>query len=312
MGPEAQERQFAPQRDLSQMLLQGLMALTSAEDVDLGAAYERITNAKIAVREKNAEQVREILDGALERFAVIGQRRHEFSKAAAAFIAESAQEGRASDPDDRQSAMAGRRQQGRDGQTGTGEPRAPRERQGAGEQTGWLDQGLGERFGVGAMGDAARAAVVDGMLSIIARARTLTDDEFTGRTDAIAREIEQLLSARQAQRTDRGGDDGWPAIAGIRGYETAEQKAAAAERIRTKLRVAGEEYMEAKASGRDTALIEEVDGLLTRARISLYAEEYIESEELVNEAMRKLGLEVEPVDADAESTRPRRGPGRGR
>jgi len=61
-------------------LLQSLMGMISVEEVDLMAAYQQIDNAMVAVREKNAEQIREILDGALDRFSAIGKRRQEFSK----------------------------------------------------------------------------------------------------------------------------------------------------------------------------------------------------------------------------------------
>ncbi len=64
---------FAP------FLLQGLLGMMAAEEADLTYAYQKIDNAMVAIREKNAEQIKEILDEALGHFSAIGKRRHEFS-----------------------------------------------------------------------------------------------------------------------------------------------------------------------------------------------------------------------------------------
>lgn len=299
-GPAGRDRQVGGPGDISQVLFQNLMALTSAEDADLGATYETIGEARLAAREKNGDQIREILDGALARIAAIGKRRAEFSKAASAFIAES-----------------GRQSRTAEGQTSM----SP----GPGQQPGGLTAGGGrpdgggrpgarpaQQSGMGFMGEAARVQMISGLLDIITRARSLTDEQFQGRTEAITREIEQLLAPRGPQGAGRpGAEDQGAEIAGVRGYETEEQKAAAEVRIRERLRRSGEAYAQLKTSDGDEALITDVDKLLTDARAALYAEEYLEAEELVNEAMRKLGLEIEQQDDTSTRSRTRQRPSRG-
>lgn len=299
-GPAGEERQAGGRRDLAQVLFQNLMALTSAEDVDLGATYETIGEAKLAAREKNGDQIRQILDGALARIAAIGKRRAAFSEAASAFIAES-----------------GRQARGTDGQTNTRPGAGPGEEpgitpEGSGSAS-WHAQRQGQEAGMGFMAEAARAQVVSGLMDIIARARTLTEDQFQARTEAIGREIEQLLTPRRPQGTQGPGtEDQGPEVAGVRSYETQEEKAAAEVRIRENLRRSGEAYEQLKTSDTDAALLAEVEKLLDGARAALYAEEYIEAEELVKEAMRKLGLEVEPLDEPRAPTGRRHRPSGGR
>ncbi len=301
-GPTRQDRQMGGQRDLAQVLYQNLIALTSAEDVDLGAAYEGIDEARIAIREKNGDQIREMLDAALGRIATIGKRRAEFSRVATSFIAEN-----------RQQALAG------DAQTGMGPGAGPVGEAGISPGAGGPPDAEGrsgqrpaQQVGMNFMGEAARVQMVSDLLDIITRARALTDEQFQERTEAITREIKQLLSPRRPDRTDRAGaDDQGPEIAGIRGYETEEQKAAAEVRIRERLRRSGEAYAQLKASGGDEELMADVDKLLTDARAALYAEEYLEAEELVNEAMRKLGLEIEQPEDTSRRGRTRQRPPRG-
>ena len=307
MGPDMQtpagrDRQVSGPGDISQVLFQNLMALTSAEDADLGATYETIAEARLAAREKNGDQIRQILDGALARIAAIGKRRAEFSQAASAFIAEGGRQARASDGQRAMSPGAGPGMQ-------SDAPPGRRHQSEAGTMPEWSGQRPGQQSGVGFMAEAARVQVVTGLLDIITRARSLTEEQFQGRTEAITREIEQLLAPRGPQGAGRpGADDQGPEIAGVRGYETEEQKAAAEVRIREQLRRSGEAYGQLKASGGDEALIAEVDKLLTDARAALYAEEYIEAEELVNEAMRKLGLEFEQPENTSRRGRTRQRP----
>jgi len=308
MGPDMQtpagrDRQGGGSTDISQVLFQNLMALTSAEDVDLGATYETISDARLAAREKNGDQIREMLDGALARIAAIGKRRAEFSQAAGAFIAESGRQSRTAEGQTSMSQGAGPGQQPGGLTAGGGRPDG-------GARPGARP---GQQSGMGFMGEAARLQMISGLLDIITRARSLTEEQFQGRTEAITREIEQLLAPRGPQGTGRpGAEDQGPEIAGVRGYETEEQKAAAEVRIRERLRRSGEAYAQLKTSGGDEALITDVDKLLTDARAALYAEEYLEAEELVNEAMRKLGLEIEQPDDTPTRSRMRQRPSRER
>lgn len=307
MGPDMQppagrDRQVSGPGDISQVLFQNLMALTSAEDVDLGATYETIGEARLAAREKNGDQIREILDGALARIAAIGKRRAEFSKAASAFIAESGRQSRTAEGQTSMSPGAGPGQQPGGLTAGGGRP----------DGGGRPGARPAQQSGMGFMGEAARVQMISGLLDIITRARSLTDEQFQGRTEAITREIEQLLAPRGPQGAGRpGAEDQGPEIAGVRGYETEEQKAAAEVRIRERLRRSGEAYAQLKASDGDEALITDVDKLLTDARAALYAEEYLEAEELVNEAMRKLGLEIEQPDNTSTRSQTRQRPPRG-
>ncbi|HCU36619.1 MAG TPA: hypothetical protein DGT21_14565 [Armatimonadetes bacterium] len=82
-------------------------------------------------------------------------------------------------------------------------------------------------------------------------------------------------------------------------------------RIREQLRRCGEAYTQLKASGGDETLIADLDKLLADTRAALYAEDYIAAEELVNEAMRKLGLEFEQPEETSRRGRTRQRPPRG-
>lgn len=95
MGPELGFLRFAAQL-FSQVM--------KSEERDLTVVWESINNAALAIREHNAEQIREILDEAVEAMHTIGNRRREMSRA----LEQAQQQARA---------------------TGEGRPRPPAERQ---------------------------------------------------------------------------------------------------------------------------------------------------------------------------------------
>ena len=136
-----------------------------------------------------------MLDGALARIAAIGKRRAEFSQAAGAFIAESGRQSRTAEGQTSMSQGAGPGQQPGGLTAGGGRPDG-------GARPGARP---GQQSGMGFMGEAARLQMISGLLDIITRARSLTEEQFQGRTEAITREIEQLLAPRGPQGAGRPG-----------------------------------------------------------------------------------------------------------
>ncbi len=251
---------------LASFLLQGLLGMMAAEEADLTHAYLEIDNAKVAVREKNAEQIKQILDEALERFSAIGKRRQEFS----AVMNE---------------LMAGRRED-MERPARRGEPR--------GEEAP-----AGRRAMAPGRMQQAREALTASIVEALQRARELSDEQFEQRKQVIAEQLVMVIAGgrrpQQPEETQAEAD----AAAVIKGYETEMEKAAAEQRIRDKLQAAQEPYAELRAAGENVELIAELERLFASAREALYAGSYLEAEELVNEGLRKLGIEVEPLGAPA-------------
>jgi len=245
-------------------LLQGLLGMVAAEEADLTYAYEKINSAMVAIREKNAEQIKEILDEALGHFSTIGKRRHEFS------------------------TMLNELTTGR---------REGMERQGRrGERPG------GERpGGRGPMPDdrmqQVREALTASLVDALQRARGLSDEQFEQRKEAIAEQLVMAMTDGRRPQPPGGAEaEGQPdAAALIKGYETEMEKAEAEQRIRDKMQAAQEPYSQLREAGEDGELVAELERLFALAREALYVGDYLEAEELVNEGLRKLGIEVEPL-----------------
>jgi len=253
---------------LAQFLLQGLLGMMSAEEADLAGAYRNVENAIVAIREKNGEQIREILGEAQAHFAAIAERRQDFTKRM-------------------QEAMAERRAEAQRGGPREGQP--PRQEPEARQPRG------GQR--VQQMRQAAGAAVVE----LLQRVRNLTDEQFEQRKGAIAEELLGLLGGMrrpQAQGEGTPVDGQLPGTEGIKGYATEAEKAVAEQRIRDKLQLAQEPFAQLRESGDDEKLVAELQKLFASARSALYSGDYLEAEELANEGLRKLGVTVEqPVTA---------------
>lgn len=252
---------------VAQIILQGLMGLVSAEEADLAAAYQKIENAKIAIREKNQEQIKEILDKALAHFKRIGQRRRQFNEQTKELLAEGppergerSEEGEAAGPDEE-----------------TGRPR-----QRPGTQRSRLEQ--------------MKAIVTRGALQIFDRVRSLSDEEYADRKDELAEQVFALLRGRPPQEPKPIVKD-----VEIKPAETEAEKAEAEARIRAKMRLAQDPYEKLQASEEDEELLSRLDELFGRARDALYDERYMEAEEFVNEGLRLLGL-MEPATGAGAAT----------
>ncbi|MFO7946927.1 MAG: hypothetical protein R6V19_08935 [Armatimonadota bacterium] len=254
---------------LPQVILQGLLGMVSAEEADLAVAYKNIENAKIAMREKNADQIKSILDTALQRFENIAERRREFNQQMQKLMAEGPpqepQEGREADGAD------GERQQG------------PRQRAESGSR---LQQ-----------------MITTGAVRIFEKIRGLSDEEFEQNKDELAGEVFALLrgAAQRAQRPQR------PVVKDteVEPAETADEKADAEDRIRAKMRLAHEPYQQLKESGENEDLVEQLETLFDTARNALYEKEYVKAEEAVNEGLKLLGLmedsDTGPPAADTDT-----------
>ncbi|MFP3903748.1 MAG: hypothetical protein ACLFWB_05840, partial [Armatimonadota bacterium] len=144
---------------LPQVILQGLLGMVSAEEADLAAAYKNIENAKIAVREKNADQVKSILDDALERLKNIGERRREFNQQMQKLMAE----GPPQEREEGREADGAEEDRGRD----------PRQRADGGSR---LQQ-----------------MITTGAVKIFEKIRGLSDEEFEQKKDELAGEVFALL-----------------------------------------------------------------------------------------------------------------------
>ena len=271
-----------PQEDggIAGFLLQSLMGMISAEEVDLTVAYQKIDNAMVAVREKNAEQIREILDDALDHFSAIGKRRQEFSKMMNAVVAE------------RRAAMQGRNARAE----GEGVRRP-----GPGERPAGRERPEGFRPMPAERREAMREVVTREIVDVLARAHGLTEEQFEKRKQAIAGEVLAMLrpELRPGEAADPSQLEGITLdgerekVPPVPGYESEEEKAAAEQRVRNKLQSAQEPLNDLREAGENEDLVAELDELFGAVREALYAENYMEAEKLVNEGLTKLGVTVE-------------------
>jgi uncharacterized membrane protein len=260
-------------------LLQSLMGMISVEEVDLMAAYQQIDNAMVAVREKNAEQIREILDGALDRFSAIGKRRQEFSKMMNEIVAK---------------RRADMRERGVRGQ------REGATRAGPGERPAGQDRPEGFGPMPAERREAMRELATREIVDILERAHGLTEEQFGKRKQAIADEVLAML--RPELRPGEGADpsqlegitlDGErEQVPPMPGYQSEKEKAAAEQRIREKLQAAQEPLSELREAEDNEQLVAELDELFSAVREALYASKYMEAEKLTNEGLVKLGITV--------------------
>lgn len=273
----------APEDLLSSFLLQGLLGMVSAEDAALQAAYDWIDNARVAIREKNADQIREILDRALQQLRAVGERRLQFSAAMNDVVARTAEGQLPEISQDEEAGGAGEAGSGRYGMRGdeSGSPRSGRgpRRPGRGSQTG----------------DDHSADLE----TLLTRIRSMNDEQFEREKASLVAEL-QMLTVRAAQSTAstrprRPASPTIDAATPVIGYETDLEKAQAEFRIRDKMHQAHEPYLTLRQADPKAPEVAELDRLFTSARRALYARNYLEAEELVNEGLRKLGMEPRSV-----------------
>jgi hypothetical protein len=250
--------------------LQGLLGMVSAEDAALQAAYDWIDNARVAIREKNADQIREILDKALQQLRAVGERRLQFSAAMSDVVARAA-EGEL--PEISQ-----------DEEIGGDAPESPRSGRGPRRP----DRGS-------QIGDDHSADLE----TLLTRIRSMNDEQFEREKASLVAEL-QMLTARAAQSTAstrprRPASPTIDAVAPVIGYETDLEKAQAEFRIRDKMHQAHEPYLALRQADPKAPEVAELDRLFTSARRALYARNYLEAEELVNEGLRKLGIEPRSI-----------------
>ncbi len=273
----------APQGDggIANILLQGLMGMISTEELDLTLAYQKIDNAMVAVREKNAEQIKEILDGALDHFSVIGKRRQEFSMMMNEIMAR------------RRAAMQSPGVRGQ-GEVTRGPARGDRPAAGQGRPEGFRPMPA-ERE------EAMRQAMANEIVDVLERAHGLTGEQFEKRKQAIADQVMELLRprARPGGAADPSQLDGIT-LDGERekappvpGYESEQEQAAAEQRIRDKLQSAQQPLNELREATENEELVAELEELFSAVRDALYAGNYMEAEKLTNEGLTKLGVTVE-------------------
>ncbi len=274
---------------LAQVLLQNLLSMISAEEADLSRIYHAIDSAKVAVREKNAEQVKEILGTAFESFDVIGKRRQAFSQAMNKMMSAAAQ-------------GEVRTQAGETPQPGNQRPQGndrPR-RDAAGAQGAMRPTANTDRMDRLIKVQAARA------MAVLERARNLSDEEFAKRRDAIQRELEIALTqpgqspqthdaAKPEENVQKPQARPTEGLDTVPIYKTETDRAKAESRIRSKMVKAQGPFIALKASGKNPELVEKLERLFSAARLSLYAEDYVEAEVLVDEGMRMLGMDVVPL-----------------
>lgn len=269
-----------PEEGLASYLLDGLLGMVAAEDGDLAAAYQWIDNAKVAVREKNPEQIREILDKALAQFRTIGQRRQQFSIAMNEVVAR-AQDGEFPPAaEEAIDTLQAQQPRGRGGARGEGR-RPDRPERGPQQMRGDYQADLDD---------------------LMSRIRSLSDRQFQDEKDDLVAELRMLMAraGRAADLEQQPRETAADPSTGIVGHDTELEKAQAELRIRDKLHTAHEPYMQLRQSAEEPELVAELDKLFASARQALYAQDYLEAEEMVNEGLRKMGIEPRSVLDDEE------------
>ncbi|MGD9495709.1 MAG: hypothetical protein AB7Y46_05300 [Armatimonadota bacterium] len=223
LGPEVGFFRFAAD------LFAGVM---QAEEPDLTRVWESIQIATDAIREHNAEQIREILGRAVAALRTVGERRREMGRRL-----EAAQQ-RA-----RGAASEGQRQA----------QQARRER--------------------------AEEIMLERITALLGRVRAMPEEQFTANRQALARELLAALTTP------------------IEG-PVPEREANPEERVRAKMRVAGQ--MLAQVRERTQTDTGELEARFEEVRRLIATHEYARAEELVDEgvgAMRDLLSQAGPGEA---------------
>lgn len=239
--PQGVGPQPGPELAFTRFLSQLAGQVMSAEQQDLTRVWESINIAAGAIREKNAEQIREILADAREALQDIGQRRREMTAAIG-----QARESMQQEPS-RQEAQR----------------RAAREQQ-------------------------RHEEVVNRRVSeLLRQVRDLPQDEFDRHQEEIVQRMLAALTAPVPPLDDR----------------REQPELSPQERVREKMRIAGEMYLALKQeTDHDTG---ELDADFAEVRRLITEHEYEQAEEIVDrnvKAMREL-LEEARHDAAGESLR---------
>jgi hypothetical protein len=225
MGPEIGFIRFVA--DLATNVMQ-------AEERDLTQIWESINIAAGAIREKNAEQIREILDDAKNAFRGIGERRRNMTAAI------------------QQAQQQVREAREADAERGSGPGPSEAEQR--------------ER----------QQMVVERVAGILARVRAMPESEFEANRAEIAEAVLQAMSApMQAPLEDR------------------LKNLSPEERVRRKMELAGEMYLQLKERGADT---DELDDTFAEVRRLIAQHQYDRAETLADEGvemMREVARESE-------------------
>lgn len=225
--PERPEPPQPPQIGFLRYLAGSLTDLMNAEETDLARVWKSVHVAAGAVREKNADQVRAILAGAVHALEGIGVRRRMLART----LNEKERE-------------AGARRAER----GSPQPRPSRQ-----EVLAQLRGRIGD---------------------VLAEVRQLTDEQFELYKDRLA---DQLVDAVLSPKPPG------PGLVGPRpGALTPGKPMTAEERVRAKLQIAAEPYLQLKRTDADTG---DLDLRFQEARQALAGGDYERAEELVDDSV---------------------------
>ncbi|MFW5866552.1 MAG: hypothetical protein ACOCX2_01975, partial [Armatimonadota bacterium] len=241
-GPDGRQMpQMGPEIGLIKFVADLATNVMQAEQRDLTEIWESINIAAGAIREKNAEQIREILGEAKESFHEIGDRRREM-QAAIQRAQEKVQQSRAGEAPPPGSAGPSEEEQ--------------RERQ---------------------------EIVMERVETLLAQVREMPESEFEANRAQIAQAVLQAMTA--PVRTPGEGP--------------ARPEMTPEERVREKMRLAGEMYRELQEkTDADTA---ELDEKFAEVRERITEHEYERAEELVDEGvamMRAMASGEMPVGGE--------------
>ena len=236
-----------PELGFLRFLSQIFDRVMKTEEADLTRVWESINNAAGAIREHNADQVREILGGAMDAMRSIGARRREMVRT----IQQAQEQARA-----------------------------------AGPQQGPSEAERRERTEV----------VLARVEAILARVRELSAEQYEAAKEQIARDLMAALTAPVATSAPPSA---------------AEPELTPEERVRAKMRLAGQMYVQLKAStDADTSGLDE---RFEEVRRLITEHDYGQAEELLDATvaiMRELAARAEarppgPGETDLEeATRP--------
>lgn len=240
-GPRAGARgrmpQMGPEIGLIKYVADLAAKVMRTEERDLTQIWESVNIAAGAIREKNAEQIREILDDAKDALHNIGDRRREMS-----------------------AAIAAAQERVREARSGEGE--RPGERGPSEEQQ-----------------RQRRQMILGRVAGILAKVRAMPEEEFEANRAEIAQAVIQAMNA--PLQTPPGDE---------REDLTPE------ERVRRKMEIAGDIYLQLKERGTDTS---ELDEKFSKVRELLTEHEYEKAEKLVDEGMemmREIAQDLGPAE----------------
>ena len=202
-----------------------------SEEADLTQVWESINNAAVAIREHNADQVRDILGNAVDAMRAIGARRREMVRT----IQQAQEQARSATP----------------------------------RQEGPTQEQRRERTEV----------VLARIEAIVGRVRELSAEQYEAAKEQIARDLMAALTAPVETAAPPSA---------------AERELTPEERVRAKMRLAGQMYMQLKANtDADTA---DLDERFEEVRRLIGAHDYQQAEELLDATvaiMRDLATRAE-------------------